>query len=230
MEVAEIRKHLRKIRKNIGKSCKKAGRDPDEVRVIVVTRNRRVPEIRDVIDAGCRVFGENRVQEAIQKISFFEPEIEWHLIGHLQSVKAKASIKSFKLIHTVDSLRIGYDLQSACEKLDREANILIQVNTMDVEAQFGVIPSEAITLIRELVKFSKVHIRGLMTEIPPFEDPEESRVYYRRLRDLRETVKEASIEGVEMKWLSMGNSFDYKVAVEEGSNLVRITEPIFSEE
>ncbi len=228
--MSSIKQQLRKIQRRIAKAASKVGRDPAEVRIIVVTRNRSIPEIRKVVEAGCRLLGENRVQEAVEKMSFFEPDIEWHLIGHLQSVKVKAAIRSFSLIHTVDGLRIGFDLQRACEKLNREANILIQVNTTGADAQFGVEPSETIHLIRELVKFPCVKIRGLMTEFPPFDDPKEARPYFRKLRQLRDSLRQEAIEGVDLKWLSVGTSSDYVVAVEEGANLLRITSPIFPEE
>ena len=230
MDVEIIREQLKEIRKNIKKACKKSERNPEDVKIIVVTRNQNVPEIRDVVEAGCSVFGENRVQEALQKISFCDPELEWHLIGHLQSVKAKAAVKNFDLIHTVDGLRIGFDLQRACEKEDAEANILIQINTTGEESQFGVEPSEAIPLLRELVKCPQVKIRGLMTEFQPLDNPEDSRPFYQALREVRDEIVRAGLKGVEMKWLSMGVSHDYIQAVEEGANLIRITSPIFSEE
>jgi len=230
MSVEEIRSKLASIKKNIKKACAVSGRSPEEVRINVITRGRTVPEIRELVEAGCRLFGENRVQEGVQKISFFDPDIEWHLVGHLQSVKAKVAIQSFALIHTVDSLRIGFDLQRACEKLGQDAHILIHVNTTDVETTFGVLPSETIPLIKELVKFPQVHIRGLMVEAPQVDDPESVRPCFRRLRELRDKIRETAIEGVEMKLLSMGTSQDYTVAVEEGSNLIRITSPIFEED
>lgn len=230
MSVEEIKEHLKDIRQNIARACKKSGRDPEEVKIVVLTRNHKVPELRELIDAGINVFGENRVQEAVQKKSFFEEEVEWHLVGHLQSVKARAAVKTFHLIHSVDGLRIGYDLQKACDKLKKDANILIHADTTGGESQFGVLPSEAIPLIKELIQFPSIRIRGLMTEPPLLEEPEESRPYYKKLKELQQTIREADIEGVEMKWLVMGSSFDYEIAVEEGSNLVKIYEPIFSDE
>lgn len=230
MSVEEIKRSLDLVKKKIAKSCDKAGRDPKDVRILVVTRNHFVPEIRDIIEAGGRLFGENRVQEALQKISFFDTDIEWHLIGHLQSVKAKVAIKAFRLIYTVDSLRIGFDLQRACEKLNREVDILLHINTSGLNKPFGVEPEETINLIRELIKFPMVHIRGLMTQVVPGEKPEESRPFYRKLRELRDRIQKEAIEGVDLKWLAMGTSFDYPVAVEEGSNIINITSPVFPEE
>jgi len=230
MSVGEKKKALKLVHKTIKKACKKAGRDPGEVRILVITRNRRVPEIRELIEAGATLFGENRVQEAIQKISFFEEETEWHLVGHLQSVKAKVAIQNFKLIHTVDSLRIGFDLQRACEKLKKEANILIQINTTGMDEPFGVEPPETIPLIKELIKFPLVHIRGLMTQVPQLEEPEQSRPYFKKLHDFRDQLEKEKIPGVDLKWLVMGTSWDYAIAVEEGANIVKITSPIFPEE
>lgn len=230
MSIEVIRRSLEKVKKKVKKSCDKVGRDPKDVRILVVTRNHFVPEIREVIEAGCRLFGENRVQEALQKISFFDSSIEWHLIGHLQSLKAKVSIETFRLIHTVDSLRIGFDLQRACEKLDQEVDILLQINISGVEEHFGVEPGETINLIRELIKFPMIHIKGLMTQVTPGENPEQSRPYYRKLREIRNQINKEGIQEVDLKILSMGTSFDYQVAVEEGSNLIKITDPIFPEE
>jgi pyridoxal phosphate enzyme (YggS family) len=230
MSVEEIRHSLEHVKKKVKKACDKVGRDPKDVRILVVTRNHFVPEIREVIEAGCRLFGENRVQEAIQKISFFDSSIEWHLIGHLQSVKAKVAIEAFRLIHTVDSLRIGFDLQRACEKLEQEVDILLHINTSSVVEHFGVEPGETVNLIRELIKFPMINIRGLMTQVVPGENPEQSRPYYRKLRKLRDQIDKEGIQGVDLKILSMGTSFDYPVAVEEGSNLIKITDPVFPEE
>jgi len=228
--VEDVRAKLAVLQKNVLKACAKSGRKAEEVRILIVTRGRSVPEIRELVDAGCRLFGENRVQEGIQKLSFFEPDVEWHLVGHLQSVKAKAAIQSFALIHTVDSLRIGFDLQSAYEKLGCEANILVQVNTSGIDTPFGVLPSETMNLIRELVKFPNVHIKGLMVDVPQVDEPEMTRPWFRTLRELRDKIRKAAIKGVDMQWLSMGSSQDYTVAVEEGSNIIRITSPIFEEE
>ncbi|MBN1902658.1 YggS family pyridoxal phosphate-dependent enzyme [Candidatus Sumerlaeota bacterium] len=230
MGVEDFRKALGQVRKNVRKACEKAGRNPDDVRILVVTRNHFVPEIRELIDAGCRLFGENRVQEALQKISFFDSAIEWHLIGHLQSVKAKVAIEAFRLIHGVDSLRIGFDLQRACEKLNREVDILLHINASGMNEPFGVEPGETINLIRELIKFPMVHIKGFMTLASQMESPEQSRPFYRKLRELRDQIRNEAIEGVELKWLAMGSSFDYPVAVEEGANIIRITNPVFPEE
>ena len=230
MSIERIKQGLKEIQKNIDKACKKAGRSPQDVQVIVATRNRPVPEIREVVEAGAGILGESRVQEAIEKMSFFDPNIQWDLIGHLQSVKAKTAIESFRLIHTVDNLRIGFDLQRACEQLNKNANILIHVNTTGEERGFGVEPSETLNLIRELIKFPMVHIRGLMTQVPLLEDPEQVRPFFKRLRELRDRIRDEAIEGVEMSLLSMGTSDDYTVAVQEGSNLLRITSPIFPEE
>lgn len=229
MAVDLIKKQLKDIKAKIKKACKKSRRDPSGVKVIISSRNRKVPEIREVIDAGCRIFGENRVQEAVQKTTFLD-DVEWHLVGHLQTVKARAAVKVFDLIHTVDGLRIGFDLRKACEKLKKDVDILIQVNTTDENAQFGALPSETIPLIKELVKFDRVHIRGLMTEFPPTEDPEEARPYFKRLRELSEEIRKAGIDGIEMKWLSMGFSENYQIAIEEGSNIIRISSPIFPED
>jgi PLP dependent protein len=230
MSVSEHRKNLGKIKRIITRACNRVGRNKEDVQILIISRNRQVPQIREVVDAGCRLFGESRVQEAIQKISFFDEEIEWHLIGHLQSVKAKAFLKFFSLVHTVDSLRIGFDLQRACEKLDKEANILLQVKIANPDAQFGVEPSETLNLVKELVKFPYVKIRGLMTEVPQVDNPKEVRPFFRELRELRDRLMDANIDGVEMKHLSMGTSWDYKVAVEEGATILRITDPIFCED
>ena len=230
MSVSEIRDALKQIRKRVETACRKVGRKPAEIEFVLITRNRTVPEIRDAVIAGCRHFGENRVQEAVQKLSFFDDDVKWHLVGHLQSVKTNSAVQVFYLMHTVDGMRIGYDLQRSCEKKGCDANILIQVNTTDDDRQFGVYPSETINLIMELIKFPQVHIRGLMTEFPPCEDPEEARPRYRMLKSLSEEIRSAEIPGVEMNWLCMGSWNDIEVAVEEGSNILRITDPIFPDE
>lgn len=230
MNIEKIKESLNEIQKNIEKACDKVRRSPSEIQIIVVTRNRQVPEIREAVEAGCRILGESRVQEAVQKISFFESNIQWHLVGHLQSVKAKTAIETFRLIHTVDNLRIGFDLQRACEQLNKPVDILIHVNTTEDEKEFGIEPSETLNLIKELIKFPLVHIRGLMTQVPPLEDSEQVRPFFKRLRELRDRIRDAAIPGVDMTLLSMGTSQDYMVAIQEGSNILRITSPIFPEE
>ena len=230
LNAEDVQKNLTQVQKNIKTACAKTGLPSSNVQIIVITRGKSIPEVRELVKGGCRIFGENRVQEGLQKKPFFSSDIQWHLVGHLQSVKTRTAVQSFSLIHTVDSLRIGYDLQESCEEVGRDVNVLIQVNTSDEDAQFGIQPSETLPLIKEFIKFPMIHIRGLMLDAPPVDNPEMARPWFRQLRELSEKVRNAGIEGVEMKWLSMGDSSNYTIAVEEGSNIIRLTSPFFEEE
>ena len=230
LNAEDVQTNLAEVQKNIKASCAKSGLPYSDVRIVVITRGKSIPEVRELVKGGCRNFGENRVQEGLQKKTFFSADIQWHLVGHLQSVKTRTAVQSFSLLHTVDSLRIGYDLQESCEEVGRDVNVLIQVNTTDSDAQFGILPSETLPLIKEFTKFPMIHIRGLMLETPTADTPEMARPWFKRLRELSEKVRNAGIQGVEMKWLSMGDSTNYTIAVEEGANIIRLTRPFYEDE
>lgn len=224
-----IRENLEKVRKNIYKAAERVGRNPEEIKLVVVTKNRSIQEIKEVLDCGHRVLGENRFQEAKPKIELLPPDIEWHFIGHLQTNKAKHVAQMFYMIHSLDRLHLAEALQKAGEKLDITLKCLVEVNVAGEETKFGLHPDDVIPFLRTVSeKFDRINILGLMTMAPYFADPEDTRPIFRRLREMYEEIAQLHLPRVEMRYLSMGMTNDYQVAVEEGANIVRIGTAIFS--
>ncbi|MEW6738359.1 MAG: YggS family pyridoxal phosphate-dependent enzyme [Nitrospirota bacterium] len=219
------------ILKKISHAAMRAGRSPDEVKLIAVTKTVGIEAIKDAIDAGLRIFGENRVQEAQKKISDLKSEIsnsniEWHLIGHLQKNKAKYAVQLFDLIHTVDSVELAEELNKQAEKIGKIQRVLVQVKLSEEETKHGISEDELILLLEEIKKLKNLKLEGLMTMPPFFEDPERARQYFRRLREIRDNAEQ---KGFKLPELSMGMSGDFEVAIEEGATMVRIGTAIFGE-
>jgi pyridoxal phosphate enzyme (YggS family) len=186
-----------------------------------------VEAIREAIEAGITAIGENRVQEAAGKLPQIGRDVEWHLVGHLQSNKAARAAEMFDLIHSVDSAKVARALGRAAAESGRELDVLVQVNTSGEETKFGISQQDAVPLIEEISRLPGIHVRGLMTIGPFRPDPEEARPSFRALRKTAERIAALGIHGVEMRWLSMGMSGDFEVAIEEGATLIRIGTAIF---
>ncbi len=230
------------IFKKMSHAAMRAGRSPDEVKLIAATKTVGIETIKEAIDAGLRIFGENRVQEAQKKISDLKSQItppapplnkggtiggvEWHLIGHLQKNKAKYAVQLFDLIHTVDSVELAEELNKQAEKIGKIQSILVQVKLSEEETKHGISEDELILLLEEIKKLKNLKLEGLMTMPPFFDNPEEARPYFRRLRKIRDNAKE---KGFMFPELSMGMSGDFEVAIEEGATMVRIGTAIFGE-
>jgi pyridoxal phosphate enzyme (YggS family) len=226
MSVAD---NLRTVMDRIASAAKRAGRDPSAVRLVVVTKTVDVETIRNAVAAGATIFGENRVQEAKEKIEQLGNIARWHLIGHLQTNKAKYAVKLFDLIHSVDNLEVAKELDRQAVKIGKVQNILIEVNIAGEASKAGMAVKEAPALVKETSMLKNVSIYGLMT-MPPFSDnPEDSRPYFRVLRELAASIARENIPGVSMNELSMGMSGDFEVAVEEGATMVRVGTAIFGE-
>ncbi len=221
--------NISSVLRRISHSAMRAGRGPEEVLLVAVTKTVPAERIIEAIEAGLRVFGENRVQEARQKIPEVKeksPDIRlsWHMIGSLQRNKVKYAVRLFDLIHSVDSLELALEINKEAEKIGKIQDILIEVKLSHEETKHGIPPEELFILLRECQALKNIRVNGLMT-IPPFsEDPEEARPYFRRLKDLFE---EANSMGFNLKELSMGMSGDFEVAIEEGATMVRIGTAIF---
>ena len=221
--------NLKTVMDRIASAAKRAGRDPASIRLVVVTKTVDVESIRHAVAAGASVLGENRVQEAREKIEKLGTLARWHLIGHLQTNKAKYAVKLFDLIHSVDNLELARELDKQAAKIGKIQEVLIEVSIAGEAAKAGVAMQEVLALVREAAKLKNISIKGLMT-IPPYsEDPESSRSFFRKLRELAETIKKENIPAVSMNELSMGMSGDFEVAVEEGSTMVRVGTAIFGE-
>ncbi len=224
-----IADNLKTVTDRIAFAAKRAGRDPSSVRLIVVTKTVDVESIRHAVAAGAAVLGENRVQEAREKIEKLGRMARWHLIGHLQTNKAKYAVKLFDLIHSVDNLELAKELDKQAAKIGKVQNILIEVSIAGEAAKAGVAMQDVTTLVREAAKFKNISIKGLMTVPPYSENPEDARPFFRKLRELAETILKENIPGVSMNELSMGMSGDFEVAVEEGATMVRVGTAIFGE-
>ncbi len=225
--MSSIAENIRDIQERIAVAARRVHRDPSSVKLIVVTKTIGGERIREAVAAGAMVLGENRVQEARDKIAELGPIASWHLIGHLQTNKAKYAVTLFYLIHSVDNLALARELDRQAAKHSKTQDVLIEVNISGEASKAGVGSEDAKVLIREAANLKNIRIQGLMT-IPPYaEDPEASRPVFRRLRELAQDIAKEQIPNVAMKELSMGMSGDFEVAVEEGATLVRVGTAIF---
>lgn len=220
--------------KRMSHAAMRAGRSPEEITLIAVSKTASIERIKEAIDAGQRVFGENRVQEAQGKIAECgmqnaESRIEWHLIGHLQKNKAKYAVRLFDVIHSLDSRELAEELSRQAEKIGKVQDLLIEVKLSHEETKHGVSEEELVPLIETIGDLTSLRVRGLMTMPPYFEDPDHARPYFRRLRELRDKINEMRIANCYLPDLSIGMSNDFEVAIEEGSTMVRVGTAIFGE-
>lgn len=218
-----------KVAGNILKACEKSGRKPDEVTLIAVSKTKPVSMLQEIYDHGCRDFGENKVQELVEKYEVLPKDIRWHLIGHLQRNKVKYVVDKAALIHSVDSLKLAEEISKEALKKNVEVDILIEVNVAEEESKFGVKAEDAPKLVSQIAKLPGIHIKGLMTIAPYVENPEDNRQYFAQLRQLSVDISAKNIDNVTMNVLSMGMTGDYETAVSEGATLVRVGTGIFGE-
>lgn len=229
LQSMELAQNYHNVKENIRKACEKAGRLEQEVTLLAVSKTKPVDMLKDVYLAGARDFGENKVQELIDKIPQMPSDIRWHMIGHLQRNKVKYIVDKVYLIHSVDSFRLAEEISREAMKKQVEVNILIEVNVALEESKFGTTVEETETLIREIAALPGVHIKGLMTIAPFVENPEENRIYFQKLRQLAVDIGNKNIDNVSMSILSMGMTGDYMVAAQEGATIVRVGTGIFGE-
>jgi len=224
-----VAQNLNAVKDRIAAAAKRAGRDPASVVLVAVSKTVDDARIREAIAAGAAVLGENRVQEAREKIERLDAIASWHLIGRLQSNKAKYAVRLFDLIHSVDSVALAQELDRQAGKIGKRQDILIEVSIAGEEQKAGVATDGVPALVREAAKLPNLRVRGLMTMPPYSEDPEASRPYYRRLRELADSITKEAVPHVSMEMLSMGMSNDFEVAIEEGATLVRVGTAVFGE-
>ena len=222
-------KNLAEVEKHICEACARAGRSRDEVTLIAVSKTKPVSMIEELLPGGTRDFGENKVQELVDKYEVLPKDIHWHLIGHLQRNKVKYVVDKACLIHSVDSMRLAETISEEGVKKGVTVPVLIEVNVAGEESKFGVTLEETEGLVREIAKLPSIQIKGLMTIAPYVEDPEENRVHFSRLKQLSVDIKNKNIDNVSMDVLSMGMTGDYQVAIEEGATMVRVGTGIFGE-
>jgi hypothetical protein len=224
----DLAENIAKVRERISAACRRAGRQPEDVKLIAISKTVPPEPIRQAYEAGLRDFGENRVQEAAAKRpALSDLTATWHLVGHLQSNKAKPARDLFHWIHSVDSLHLAERLDKVAACRGDRLPVLLEVNLGEEAAKSGVAQDEVSHLAEALSRLETLEVRGLMV-IPPFlENPEQVRPYFRRLRELADEIAARNFPGVSMQELSMGMSHDFEVAIEEGATMVRIGTAIF---
>mgnify|MGYP001152880475 CR=1 FL=1 len=222
-----IRENLENVESIIKGSCEKAGRSRDEVALIAVSKTKPLSLLREAYEAGARDFGENKVQDLLDRIPEMPSDVRWHMIGHLQRNKVKYIVGKVALIHSVDSLRLAEEISREAVKQGVEVDVLIEVNVAGEESKFGVAPEETALLAEEISRMPAIHVRGLMTIAPFTEDAEKNRQYFRKLKKLSVDIAGKNIDNVYMSVLSMGMTGDYPVAIEEGATYVRVGTGIF---
>ena len=224
-----IVENLQNIENRIQEACTRAGRKRDEVTLIAVSKTKPVEMLQEVYKEGIRDFGENKVQELCQKIEVLPENINWHMIGHLQTNKVKYIVGKTRLIHSVDSLKLAEEIQRLAEKRDVDVDILVEVNIANEESKFGISKEKVIDLVQAISRLTRVHIKGLMTIAPLVNNPEDNRLFFRGIKELSVDIELQNIDNVSMDVLSMGMTGDYEVAIDEGATMVRVGTGIFGE-
>jgi pyridoxal phosphate enzyme (YggS family) len=222
-----IRNNLENVIRRINAAAARAGRDPSEIRLIGVTKTVEPDRIKAAYDCGIKDFGENRVQELCKKTDILDIDCNWHLIGHLQTNKVKYIVDRVAMIHSLDSMELAEEISKRAEKAGRVIDVLVQVNVAGEATKFGIRPEDAAGFVKEVSRLGNIRVKGLMTIAPMCDDPEEVRWVFARLGKLRIDISRENIDNVDMACLSMGMSNDFEVAIEEGSNMVRIGTAIF---
>lgn len=224
-----IRENMEHVRKNIREACEKSGRNPDDVTLIAVSKTKPLPMLEEAYECGCRDFGENKVQELVEKWEQMPKDIRWHMIGHLQRNKVKYIVDKVYLIHSVDSLRLAEEISKEAVKKGVTVSVLIEVNAAQEESKFGTTCEDAFRLVEEASRLPNIIIKGLMTIAPYVENAEENKQYFEKLRQIYVDINHKNIDNVYMAELSMGMTGDYETAIAEGATYVRVGTGIFGE-
>lgn len=224
-----VKENLITVQNKVNDACERAGRKTDEVTLIAVSKTKPVPMLLEAYNAGAREFGENKVQEIMDKYDKLPQDINWHLIGHLQRNKVKYIIDKVKMIHSVDSMRLAEEISKEAVKKSVHMDILLEVNVAGEESKFGFSCEEAAKEVENIAALPGITVQGLMTIAPFVENPEDNREVFRKLKKLSVDIASKNIDNVFMRDLSMGMTGDYEVAIEEGATLVRVGTGIFGE-
>ncbi len=222
-----IADNIQDIRSRIEAACKRSGRSPDSVQLIAVTKTIDTAQINLAVAAGMTVLGENRVQEVLHKYEAVSPNVQWHLIGHLQTNKVRQIIDHVTLIHSLDSIHLAQELQKRASQRGKPVQVLIEVNVGEEDSKFGLSTAEVPDFLHSLKEMNFIQVQGLMTVAPFLEDPEDVRIVFRRLKILFDDMKALDLPNVRMEHLSMGMTHDFEVAIEEGATMVRVGTGIF---
>lgn len=227
--MSDVTQNLHNIEARIQSACDRSDRVRDDVRLLAVTKTKPIDLLREAYDAGYRAFGENKVQEILWKREELPADIEWHMIGHLQTNKVKQVVPHVAMIHSVDSVHLAAEISKRCIAIDKVMPVLVEVNVAGEESKFGVAPQDTEDFVRSIAVLPGITVAGLMTSAPYTENPESNRQYFRNLRELSIDIASKNIDNVNMYELSMGMTGDFEVAIEEGSTIVRIGTAIFGE-
>ena len=219
-----IRENLLRVTERIEKAAQNAGRNPKDIRLVAVSKTMETDRVREAIEAGVTILGENYVQEAQKKIEEIGKPVSWHFIGHLQTNKAKVVVRLFDVIHSVDSVALAEELNRRAQQANQKIPIMIEVNLSGEATKFGTEEEKVTSLAQGVLKLDHLSLEGLMTMPPYFDDPEMSRPYFVQLRELKERLVKG---GIPLKELSMGMSNDFEIAIQEGATYVRVGTAIF---
>lgn len=225
----DIAANINKIRQRINDAAARCQRNPDSIKLLAVTKTISPEIVGKAIDAGLTEFGENYVQEAKEKIASIKQRIKWHMIGHLQTNKAKYAVNLFDYIHSVDRMELAKEINKKAGQISRKINVLIEINVSGEKTKNGIAPVDAFGLIKEISSLGNVSVKGLMTMAPYSDNAENSRPYFSELRKLQKKIAGEEIPGIQMNELSMGMTDDFEIAIEEGATIVRIGRAIFGE-
>lgn len=224
-----IKENIEEVKNIINRECDKVGRNAEEVTLIAVSKTKPLDMLEEAYQSGCRDFGENKVQELVDKYENMPKDIRWHMIGHLQRNKVKYIVDKVYMIHSVDSLRLAEEISKEAQKKNVNVNILIEVNVAQEETKFGTTCEDVKQLVKDISLLPGINIKGLMTIAPFVEDGEENRVYFQKLNKIAVDITKENIDNIVMETLSMGMTGDYPIAVSEGATYVRVGTGIFGE-
>lgn len=217
---------MKNIKENIKKILDKL---PENIGLVAAAKTRSSDEIEEVISAGVKIIGENYIQEAEKVFEAIGNKVKWHFIGHLQKNKVKKAVKIFDMIETVDSYSLAREIDEKCSQISKIMPVLIEINSGKEEQKFGVLPEKVLDLIKRISTLPYIKIMGLMTMGPRFGNPEDSRPYFKETKKIFDEVKEINLPNVDMKYLSMGMTNSFQIAIEEKANIIRIGTLIFGE-
>lgn len=214
------------VKERVAAAAQKSGRTGEDIMLIAVSKTKPVSEIKQAVEAGAHILGENKVQEVMAKYDEIQG-VDWHLIGHLQTNKVKYIIDKVKMIHSVDSLKLAQEISKRAVKAGVVMDVLVEVNIGGEESKSGVTPEEAEKLCLDISSLDAVRVRGLMCVAPAVENAEDARIYFRKMNKLFVDIKSKNYDNIDMVYLSMGMTHDFEVAIEEGANIVRVGTAIF---
>ncbi len=224
--MSHIKENIVHIQKEIQALCHDFGKNPDEIHLIAVTKTQDADKINEAIVNGIDSIGENKVQEILNKFEQVN-DVSWHMIGYLQTNKVKYIVDKVQMIHSMDRIHLAEEINKRARQIDRCIDVLIQVNIAKEDTKSGIDEVDIYNMMDQLAVLENIRVKGLMTIAPYEEDPEKVRIHFRKMKQLFDEIHEKNIEGIEMRYLSMGMTNDYKVAIEEGSNMIRIGTGIF---